>query len=136
MVKCFYQVFVTVILLSFSCSPQPTSNQQSGEALEHLNVPALYARVNDYANILADGEEAELNKLLKSLEDSVGSQLVILSVNSLENSIEEYSVQVANQWGIGRADYNDGIMIILAMSEQEVRIEVGYGLELIVKDEG
>ncbi|HCX21238.1 MAG TPA: hypothetical protein DHN29_04935, partial [Cytophagales bacterium] len=105
-------------------------------AFKSLNVPNLYARVNDYADILTDPEEDQLNDLLKSLEDSIGSQLVILTIDSLdERTIEEYSMDVANDWRIGRADYDDGILITLAMKDRKIRIEVGYGLERIIRNE-
>ncbi|WP_159581509.1 YgcG family protein [Marinoscillum sp. 108] len=130
-----FQYFLLLTLLTtFGCNSQ--SQKSTPQRTTYSNVPELYARVNDYADILSDDEEANLNQLLKSLEDSIGSQLVILSIVSLdERTIEEYSIDVADNWRIGRANYNDGIIITLAMKDRMIRIEVGYGLELIIRDE-
>lgn len=129
------QYFLLITLLTtFGCNSQSQKPQRV--TYSNSNIPELYARVNDHADILTDTEEANLNELLKSLEDSVGSQLVILSIDSLdERTIEEFSIQVADNWRIGRANYNDDIIITLAMKDRMMRIEVGYGLELIIRDE-
>ncbi|WP_258099119.1 TPM domain-containing protein [Marinoscillum pacificum] len=129
-------LYFLYLILSISLGCNTTHQQPRANAFKSLNVPNLYARVNDYADILTDPEEDQLNDLLKSLEDSIGSQLIILTIDSLdERTIEEYSMDVANDWRIGRADYNDGILITLAMKDRKIRIEVGYGLEQIIRDE-
>ncbi|MEQ8473871.1 MAG: TPM domain-containing protein [Marinoscillum sp.] len=126
------KTYLIWLLLLFSCNPSRSAKQFPSEE----SLPKLYSRVNDYADILNPKEEMELNELLESLEDSVGSQLVILTIKSLEGEkIESYSMRIANEWKIGRASHNDGIIVTLAMQDQKIRIEVGYGLELIVKDE-
>jgi len=76
-----------------------------------------------------------LTSNLKKLESDIGSQVVILTIDSLSGaSIEEYSLQVAECWMIGRAGYNDGLLITVALNDRKMRIEVGYGLEKIIKD--
>lgn len=96
----------------------------------------LYFWVNDYADILTDDQEASVNEMLKTLEDSIGSQLVILTIDSLgELTIEEYSLQVAQDLQIGRASHDDGVLIMVAIKDRKIRIEVGYGLELVIKNE-
>ena len=129
-------LYFLYLILSISLGCNTTHQHPRAYAFKSLNVPNLYARVNDYADILTDPEEDQLNDLLKSLEDSIGSQLVILTIDSLdERTIEEYSMDVANDWRIGRSDYNDGILITLAMKDRKIRIEVGYGLERIIRNE-
>ncbi len=134
--KHFFLFYIVALLLSFGCTPKSQQTENQGVDYSNSDVPQLYARVNDYSNVLSNEEEKQLNKLLKSLEDSVGSQLVILLIDSLDNrTIEQYSIDVTDAWKIGRADFDDGILITLAMYDRKVRIEVGYGLELIIKDE-
>ena len=120
----FQKTVYLTVLIFFGCNPQPTE------------VPEQYARVNDYANMLTDPEETKLNKLLKSLEDSVGSQLAILSVDSLgEKSIEQYAMEIAEAWQPGRAGYNDGIVLVLAIKDRRIRMDIGCGLQGIIDDE-
>jgi uncharacterized membrane protein YgcG len=128
-------IFLTLLLTFSGCNSQHSRSSGNLETTDS-DIPKLYARVNDYAAILANEQEAELNQLLASLEDSIGSQLVILTIESLnEESIEEYSMKVAENWGLGRATHNDGVLITVAVSDRKIRIEVGYGLELIIRDE-
>ena len=104
-----------------SCSNEPQSK------LNH---------VMDRAGILTEDEEADLTKQILELEDSIGSQLIIFTIDSLGGEkIEDFALRHANEWEIGRKDYDDGILIVVAVHDREMRIEVGYGLELIVKDE-
>lgn len=123
----FQHILLLTLLATFGCNPQSKRSEYIYDS---------YERVNDLADILTDDQESNLRELLKSLEDSIGSQLAILTIDSLgEFTIEEYSIQVAESWQIGRANYDDGILIMLAMKDRKIRIEVGYGLELIIRDE-
>jgi uncharacterized protein len=131
--KANHILLILVAILLHGCFSRPSSNNYSKQ--DHSNIPQLYARVNDYAYLLSAEEENDLNQLLKSFEDSVGSQLAILTIDTLaDETIEAYSLRVANHWRLGRAQYNDGILITLALKHRQVRIEVGYGLELIIED--
>lgn len=95
-----------------------------------LEVPSLKARVNDYANIINSNTENELNNYLASLEESTDIQMVVLTVPSLQGEdISSFSIKVAEKWKIGRSGEDDGALLIVALNEREVRIEVGYGLE-------
>lgn len=92
--------------------------------------------VMDEAHILTNEEIGRLNGQIADLEQDIGSQIGILTIESLGGEkIEAYSLRMANQWGIGRKDYDDGILITFAKQERQVRIEVGLGLEKIIKDE-
>ena len=130
---------ILLISLTFTLSCQTSTTDQPARDTHRAvdkELPPLSAYVNDYARVLTQAQQDTLNTRLAALEDSVGSQLVILTVDSLGgHTIEEYSLRVAEHYGIGRADYDDGVLILLALQDQQVRIEVGYGLELIIRDE-
>jgi uncharacterized membrane protein YgcG len=92
--------------------------------------------VNDNARLLSDPQIDALTEEIRELENSIGSQIVILTIDSLNGQkVEEYSLNIANEWQIGRKDYDDGILITVAKRDRKIRIEVGYGLERIVRDE-
>lgn len=95
-----------------------------------LDVPALKGRVNDYANVISANTEKELDSYLYSLEEQTGIQMVVLTVPSLKgDDIASFGIKTAEKWKIGRNGKDDGAILLVAMEEHDVRIEVGYGLE-------
>jgi len=91
--------------------------------------------VVDRANIIPAATEAQLNRTLLALQHRTRHQLAIATVPSLEgHPIVEYSVGLARRWGVGRAHYDDGVLILVAPNERKARIEVGYGLEATLTD--
>ena len=97
--------------------------------------PALSGRVVDAANIIPDGDEAELTRKLEALQQASSRQLVVATVPDLQGyPIEDYGYQLGRKWGIGQKGANNGIILLVAPNERKVRIEVGYGLEPIVTD--
>lgn len=95
-----------------------------------LEVPKLQGRVNDLAGLISRGTEAELERQMAELESSDSTQLVILTISSLEGEVlEEYSIRVAEEWGIGQKGYDNGALLLVSKNDHSVRLEVGYGLE-------
>lgn len=91
--------------------------------------------VVDLAGIIEQSAEAKLNGFLRELEQKTGAQVILLSVDSLEgNSLEDFSLSVAEKWKLGQKDRDDGLLIFFAMKERKYRFEVGYGLEGILPD--
>jgi uncharacterized protein len=92
--------------------------------------PALTGRVVDQADIIPAEEERSLAALLEAHERKTTNQVVVATVASLAGqSIEEYGVALGRAWGIGQAEKDNGVILLVAPNEREVRIEVGYGLE-------
>ena len=95
-----------------------------------LEVPALRGRVNDYAGMLSPEAERRLETLLKELEEKDSTQVAVLTIPSLDgDSLEDFSIRVAERWQIGRKGFDNGVILIFARDDRKVRIEVGYGLE-------
>ena len=91
--------------------------------------------VNDYAQILTSQTKEYLMKKSITLQEKSGIQIVVTTVKNLEGkSIEDYSLEFARTTGIGNKEENNGILILIAYQERELRIEVGYGLEGIITD--
>ncbi len=98
-----------------------------GQALE---VPQLRGYVNDYAGMISSATAARLEGELKSFEQTDSTQVVILTVPSLEGeTIDRFGIQVAEAWKIGQKNKDNGIIVVVAKKERKIRIEVGRGLE-------
>lgn len=97
--------------------------------------PELTGRVVDNAQILSTTEQNKLERILKNHEDETSNQIVILTLNSLEGyDIADYGYQLGRHWGIGQKDKNNGVLLIISISNKKIRIEVGYGLEGALPD--
>jgi uncharacterized protein len=97
--------------------------------------PALTGRVVDQANVLSSVTKDKLIQMLANLEKTTTDQVVIVTVITLDGSaIEDYGYKLGRHWGIGQKGKDNGVLIILALKERAVRIEVGYGLESVLTD--
>ncbi len=100
-----------------------------------LEVPYLGGRVNDLAGMVSESVRTDLESRLEALEQATGAQVVILTVPSLEgDSLEDFSMRVAETWKLGRRGHDDGVLLLVARDERRIRIEVGYGLEGALTD--
>ena len=101
-----------------------------------LPVPELWgARIHDEANVLSPAFESELEQILKTHEDSTSNQIAVLIIPTLQDEpIEDYTFRVAEAWKLGRAEKDNGILVLVAVNDRKVRIEVGEGLEGVVPD--
>jgi uncharacterized protein len=100
-----------------------------------LDVPPLRGRVNDYANMISADAENRIDSISSELERSDSTQLVVLTVPSLEGEdLEGFSIRVAEEWAIGQEEYDNGVLLLVAQAERRIRIEVGYGLEGALTD--
>ena len=104
-------------------------------ALADVAVPPLTGRVVDQTATLSSGDIAALTQTLKDLETRKGSQIAVLIVPTTEpETIEQYSIRVADAWKIGRKKIDDGALMVIAKNDRHLRIEVGYGLEGALTD--
>lgn len=105
-----------------------------------LLVPPLEAHVNDLIGLLSDAERTKLDATLSEYERRSGHQIAILLVNTTApETIDQYSVRVANAWKLGNKRANDGILFVVARDNprelKRLRIEVGNGLTASFSDE-
>lgn len=104
-------------------------------AVPALEVPYLTGRVNDYAGMLDPEEESRIAARLEALEQANGAQVVVLTIPSLEGEVlEEYSLRVAETWGLGDEEVDNGLLFLIARDDRKLRLEVGYGLEGVIPD--
>ncbi|MHB1279177.1 MAG: TPM domain-containing protein, partial [Bacteroidia bacterium] len=105
--------------------------------LEAKEFPKLIEgkRVYDLADVLSSDEELLLEKKIVAYQDSTSSQIVILIEESLEGEDDfGYTQRLAEEWGIGQANKNNGILIAAFISDRRLRIQVGRGLEPVITD--
>ena len=104
-------------------------------ALAEVAVPPLRARVTDLTNSLTTEQRQALEQQLAAFEAQRGSQIAVLLVpTTAPESIEQYGIRVAEAWQLGRRGVDDGILLLAAMQDRTLRIEVGYGLEGVIPD--
>ena len=122
-------VLICLALLLSACA-QANGADKSAPAIE------LTGRVVDAADILSEQFEDELTARLAQLETETKVQLVVATTPDLKGyDIADYSFELANLWGIGSKERDDGLLVLVAPNERKVRIAVGLGLEASVKDE-
>jgi uncharacterized protein len=114
---------ICTLLISFSAFAQKV-------------VPELWnTRVHDEAHVLKQETIEALEKKLKVYEDSTSNQIAILILSTLDGeSIEEYSMRVAEKWVLGQKEKDNGVLLLIAVDDHAMRIEVGAGLEGVLTD--
>ncbi len=114
------QSFALACALVFAASPLAAQ----------LAAPEMNGPVNDLAGVMSASERGELTDYLVAVNNQTGVQVAVLTVPSLEgDSIEAFSMRVAEKWKLGQADKDNGALLVVALAERSLRIEVGYGLE-------
>jgi uncharacterized protein len=107
-----------------------------GLLAQNLPDPQRPARlVNDFAGVLNRMEVNQLESMLVAYNDSTSTQITIVTIQSLDGfEIADYANRLYEKWGIGQKGTNNGLLILVAVNDREVRMEVGYGLEERITD--
>jgi uncharacterized protein len=98
-------------------------------------IPSLTKPVVDEASLLSAKEERALDQYLSSVYQQAGIQIAVFTTASLEGEVlEQYSLAVAEKWGLGKKETDKGLLLLIAKKERKIRIEVGQGLEGDIPD--
>ncbi|MBB4364080.1 uncharacterized protein GGD65_005134 [Bradyrhizobium sp. CIR18] len=117
-------VFVATLVLAFALP-----------ASADVAIPELTGRVVDQTGTLSSSNVAALSQRLRDFETRKGSQIAVLIVPTTQpETIEQFSIRVAEAWKIGRKKVDDGAILVVAKNDRHLRIEVGYGLEGALTD--
>lgn len=120
------------LLLFFISTTLSITSLEAQAVLAKPNPPQL---VNDIAGILSPSEKATLENKLVAIDDTSSNQIAVVILPTLDGyPIEEYAVKLFREWGIGNKKTNNGILLLVAINDRKVRIEVGYGLEGAIPD--
>jgi len=97
--------------------------------------PKYTGYVNDFAKVIDSAAQAKLENLCRDLEKKTGAELTVVTVQSTEPlDTKTYVVKLFEKWGVGKKGKDNGVIILLAMEQKRVEVEVGYGLEGILND--
>lgn len=100
-----------------------------------LEIPPLRGPVTDLTATFTQEQVASLEQRLREFEAAEGAQIAVLFTPTTQpETIEQYSIRVAEQWRLGRKGVDDGVLLLVAKDDRAVRIEVGYGLEGALPD--
>jgi uncharacterized protein len=122
------RLFIAVILLATVCAAFARASTPPPP-----DVPRDY--VVDLAGIVRSDLKMELNRYLQTLEQKTTAQVLVLTVQTVDNqSIEEFALNTKEKWKLGQKGKDNGVLIVVAVNDRKYRIEVGYGLESILPD--
>ena len=100
-----------------------------------IQYPSPVGFVNDFAGVIDEESKRKMEEIIKFVEEKTGAEMAVVTIKSLEGeTVEEYANELFNKWGIGKKKEDNGVLILIAMKERKIRIEVGYGLEPILPD--
>ena len=121
------KLFIVFIIAVFSFT-----NAVAQNVIEKPNPPVL---VTDLAGLLSPEQKQALENKLVAIDDSSSNQIAVVILPTLDgNPIEEYATKLFRTWGIGNKKTNNGILLLIAIQDKKIRIEVGYGLEGAIPD--
>ena len=121
----FFLGLAFIFITSFVCA----------DTFAEDSLPALSGRVVDNANLLSPVVRASLTEKLASLEEKTGAQIVVATLPTLSGyDIETFANSLFRRWALGQKQMNNGVLLLIAPTERQVRIEVGYGLEGVLTD--
>ncbi len=107
----------------------------AGPVQAEVAVPPLKTAITDLTGTLTAQQSADLDARLKAWAQQKGSQIAVLMVPTTQpETIEQFSIRVAEAWKIGRKGTDDGVIVVVAKEDRTVRVEVGYGLEGAIPD--
>ena len=100
------------------------------------DVPSYDGFVNDYANILSAEVEAQLETQLQTTaEASDGAEIAVATITSLEgDTIENVAQEFFDEWQIGKQELDNGVLLLIAVDDRQIRIQTGYGAESVITD--
>ncbi|MCS7205721.1 MAG: YgcG family protein [Leptospiraceae bacterium] len=131
--KKIYKLYLSILLIIWNFFSISFLSAQGNQ--DFVPIPPLTGRVVDLTNTLTETQINQLTNKLEQIEQTTKAQVVVvlLPTTGIE-TIEEYSIRLAEEWKIGRKGYDDGLILLVAKEDRKIRLEVGYGLEGIIPD--
>jgi uncharacterized protein len=97
--------------------------------------PSTPTLVNDFAKMMSPAEQQQLEQVLENYSNATSTQISVVTVNSLnDHDIAEYTTALAEKWGIGKKEKNNGVLILASLTDRKMWIATGYGMEGVLPD--
>ena len=112
-------------LAAFSLKAQPWEKPSTSEGLVVWR---------NTAPVLDAAEEARIEAVLKAINDSTSTQIAVLFVDRVNDDLNFVAAQTGEAWGIGQAETDNGMLVLIALEDRKMAIQVGRGLEATVTD--
>lgn len=123
------------VVLCLALAPAVATVQTRDSTLAEPTIPAPVGYVNDRAGVLDEETRAKLEGFLDQVQKKTGAEFAVLTVRSTAPlTPSEYKVKVFDQWKLGKKGKDNGLLMLVALEEREVRFETGYGLEGVLPD--
>ncbi|SIP87171.1 uncharacterized protein SAMN05920897_10141 [Alkalispirochaeta americana] len=134
-----------LFLLSLSLSGGaffPGGNAHTGggvlEAQARGSLPSPRGYVSDFAGVIPRDAARQIELIARAVADRTDAEIALVTVKSFEDlgfaTVGDLGIALADAWGVGGAGSDRGVILILAMEERQIRLEVGYGLEGVLPD--
>ena len=131
----FLLLFVSIIVLPLWLFIAALLRPSPPPSTDPDGIPLNTGRITDHSHLLTPADLARLNTSIDAFETSTQAQIALLLLPTLGNiPIEDLATRTFNAWGIGHADRDDGILLLLATDDHRNRLEIGYGLEGAIPD--
>ncbi len=99
------------------------------------DLPRPRGYLNDFAGIVDSHRAHEIESMCASIEKSIGVEIAVVTIESLEGAVlEEEALRYLEGWGVGKKGQDNGVVILVAQKERQIRIETGYDIEGILPD--
>jgi uncharacterized protein len=145
----YYIVLFWIVLTSASCQNRSSQSKViSGEPADSLidfrfrnftkgTVPKPVGYVNDFENIFSLKEEQVLDSLIKDFERKTTIEIAVVTIDTTmlsQSTLFDYTLELANTWGVGKKDKKNGILIGICTAKKDFRIQNGFGIEPFLSD--
>lgn len=131
LLSCMRIVFFIVLHCLLLAAP-------ANNLLAKSNIPARPTPprlVNDFANVINDTQEQQLEQKLVAFNDSTSTQIAVVTVTSLNGDAPyNFAHEILAQWGVGQKDKDNGVVVLVAPNERQTFISTGYGVEADLTD--
>lgn len=134
-------LILTLSLISCNGSAQETEAKKSmyefDSEMDKRKFPKPIGHVNDFEQIFTNDQINQVEKIILDYEKRTTNEIAIITVSTIEpyDDIADFGTDLSNEWGIGKAGKDNGLLIIFSKSLREIRISTGLGTEKILTDE-